>query len=561
MQSREFQERQIDATIEAIERYRTVLVQLPTGGGKTVEFSLITKKFLNKLIDIEHGPVLILVHREELLYQTERAVKEVLGFDPCLITSTTSRYWISRVYIGMVESTLSRLHMILNPSLIIIDECHIQNFNKVHKHFPTAKILGFSATPISASKKEPMKKYYESIVVGPSIKDLINQGFLSQNITRAPASSVDTSGFDYDRLINDYNQRQVATVYRMSKNVENCINNYFKYCLNKKTLIFNVNIEHSKEVNECFNACGYPSRHLDATSPDRKEIFHWFKTTKNAILNSVMIPTMGFDEPTVQSVILNFSTLSLVKFIQTCGRGSRIIDEYFIEKFHSEYPYELELKDHFDIIDLGANWRNFGDWNDERDWRYIFWNPDSPGEGIAPVKSCPSCESLVHAAVRLCPYCGHEFEKRAHKQIDMEEMILITKGIDIDSLSERSQKKYEYYPMYDLATDIVNNMFYIHGDNPSQFVVDKFFRTYYGLCCEWYKRTLGQNPDKIDDIVDSGWHIRKARSNFNALILKKNKNATTIKDETPFDLVHKDYPNNIKERESLWKEYKQINLT
>lgn len=555
MQSREYQEKQVDDAIDAIERRQSVLVQLPTGGGKTVEFSNIIRKYLHNHIDIEIGPTLILVHREELLKQTAKAIKEVLGFEPCLITSSTSRFYIARVYVGMVESTLPRLHMIVNPSLIIIDECHIQNFNKIHKQFPQTKIFGFSATPISVSKKEPLNKYYDEIVTGPSIKELINLGFLSQNITRAPASSIDGSKFEFDRLISDYNQKQMATTYRMSSNVTNCIDKYFEYCLGKKTLIFNVNIEHSKEVTSCFNACDYKSRHLDASSSsrpskdprfktEREEIFAWFKETPDAILNSVMIPTMGFDEPTVQSIILNFSTLSLVKFIQTCGRGSRIIDEYFIEKFHADYPYELQLKNYFDIIDLGQNWKNFGDWNDERDWRWIFNHPDLPGEGIAPVKPCPKCEGLVHAAVRVCPLtmpdgelCMHEFKRKEFKQTDIEEMILITKGIDVDALSERSEKKYKYYGFFELAVDVVNNMFLIHGNTLSQMIVDRFFKTYYNLCIEWYNKTLAHKEDHIEDISDSGWHIKKARNNFNSLILKKNKSSAIIEDQVPYKLV------------------------
>lgn len=358
MQERNYQDKHILDIIEAIIKHRTVLAQLPTGGGKTVEFSLIIKAFLHRKIDINHGPVLILVHREELLKQAAKAVRRILGFEPCLITSDTDRFWIARVYIGMVDSTMSRLHMINHPSLVIIDECHMQNFNKVHRQFSEAKILGFSATPLSASKREPMKKYYDTIVVGPSIKDLINWGYLSQNITRAPKNSVDTSSFQYDRLIGDYNQKQVAQVYGMSTNITNVIDKYWQYCLHKKTLVFNVNIEHSIAVTECFNACGIKARHLDSNSSqrpskdprcssEREEIFLWFKETPDAVLCSVMIPTMGFDEPTVQSIILNFSTLSLVKFIQCCGRGSRMIDDWFIENYQPDYPYTLTTKSYF----------------------------------------------------------------------------------------------------------------------------------------------------------------------------------------------------------------------
>jgi len=579
MESREYQDKQCADIIAQIERRRTVCCQLPTGGGKTVEFSIIIKRFLQKLIDIEHGPVLILVHREELLNQTAAAIKEVLGFDPCLITSSTSKYYMARVYVGMVDSTLPRMHLMVTPSMIIIDECHINSFNKIHREFPQTKILGFSATPISAQKKDPLKKYYETIVCGPSIKWLINEGYLAQNITRAPKGSVDPSSFTTDAKSGDYNTFQMATAYRMTSNVTNAVNQYHKFCLRKKTLIFNVSIEHSKEVDSCFNACGYKSRHLDASSSsrpstvinpetgkvfedERKEIFHWFKTTKDAILNSVMIPTMGFDEPTVEAIILNFSTMSLAKFIQCCGRGSRVVNEYFIEKFWMKYPYELKLKTHFTILDLGKNWERFGDWNEERDWERIFNYPDFPGDGVAPIKTCPECEALVHAAARVCPFCGHEFAKKQVKQADIEEMILITKGINIDALVEKSELKHKYYGMFELAVDIVNNMFYMHGGNPSQNIVNRFFRMYYGLCIEWYKRTLSGKEDELEDISDSGWHIRKAKHNFNALIQRKNKDNAIVLESNLRELVtlnEEEYSKEIKRKEQNWQDYKQIN--
>lgn len=566
MQIRDYQEKHIKQVVEAIEQYRTVVAQLPTGGGKTVEFSRIIKMLLNKNLDIEHGPALILVHRQELMYQAESAVKRILNIEPCLITSETSRFWISRCYIGMVESTMSRLHMILNPSLIIIDECHLQNFTKVHNYFKYSKIIGFSATPISVSKKDPLKNHYKKIVTGPSIKELINQEYLAQNITRAPKTSIDSSQFQFDRLKNDYNERQMASVYSMSSNIENCLNKYYEFCANKKTLIFNVNIEHSRLVNEMFQFFGLPSKHLDASCKDREDIFKWFKETPNAILNSVMIPTMGFDEPTVDSVILNYSTTSLVKFIQTCGRGSRIIDDWFIENMQTLYPYPLKRKKYFDIIDLGQNWTRFGDWNDERDWARMFYFPDAPSEGIAPVKTCPKCEGLIHAAARVCTLykpdgnmCGYEFQKRSYKQIDMEEMILVTKGIDIQSLVDKTDKKYKYYPFFEMAVDIVNNMIAVHGHNPSQNIINRHFRIYYELCIEWYDKTLGTNPEEIGDIRNSMWHILKAKNNFNSLLKKNGVFSTSIKDED-CSLIVKEDEDFIKKLDKNWESFKAANF-
>lgn len=557
MQQREYQDLFENEVIEQIEIHRTVCAQMPTGGGKTVIFCNIIKKYLRNHINIELGPTLILVHRKELLHQAAKSVEEVLGFKPCLITSDTDRFWISRVYIGMVDSTMNRLHMIVNPALIIIDEAHQQNFIKVHQAFRNSKILGWTATPKSVSPKTPMKNFYETIVTGPQIKELIALGFLSQNRTRTPKNSVNPSQFTYDKFIGDYNQTQLATTYRMSANIEACINNYWDYCLQKKTLVFNVNIEHSKEVCRYFNGVGIACKHLDATSPDRDEILYWFKTTQNSVLCSVMIPVMGYDEPTIEAIMLNYSTMSLVKFIQTSGRGSRVVDDYFIEKFQADYPYPLKLKDTFDIIDCGGNYKNFGDWNDDRDWHYIFWHPDLPGDGISPVKTCPECESLVHAAVRICPHCSYVFPKRKGEQIDLEEMILVTKGIDLDILNERSEKKYKYYPFFELALDVVATMHTLHGEVPSQVIVDRYFRIYYNLCTEWYNRTIGKNPEEMGDITNSMWHIKKARNNFNSLIIKKNKNSLTVNEKVT-DVLN---PDAAKLREKNWNNIKSEVLT
>jgi hypothetical protein len=256
---------------------------------------------------------------------------------------------------------------------------------------------------------------------------------------------------------------------------------------------------------------------------------------------------------------LNYSTLSLVKFVQTCGRGSRIIDDFFIDKFQIDYPYQLEEKKYFDIIDLGENWKRFGDWNDERNWEYIFKYPDEPGDGIAPVKSCPECEALIHAAMRTCPHCGHVFQKKDVKPQDIEEMILITKGIDLDAINQKSEKKYKYYPFFELAVDVVNNMFAVHGNKPSQQIVRRHFKAYYDLCIQWHKRSLAGKEGEFDDITDSGWHIKKAKNNFNALIMKRNKQAVTITEDIPYNIVKfgEDYEKKVRQDEESWEQFKK----
>ena len=534
--SRLYQEDHINRIIESVTRLRKIVGQMPTGGGKTVEFSLIAQRYSR----VTDKAVLICVHREELMKQAAKTIESITGVRPALITSETNRYKHSSVYIAMVESLKSRLNLFDNVGLVIIDECHIANFNKLHEMFPTELIIGFSATPISSSKKIPLKKYYHDIVVGQQIRELIEMGFLSQNVTRAPVGGVDSSKFSVKSLTGDFDEKQMDSEFRNTKFITNVVQQYFKYCNGEKTVVFNVSIEHSKEVAKCFQIAGFNARHLDANSSnipssdprfrnEREEILHWFKVTKDAILCNVMIATVGWDEPTLINVILNFSTMSLTKFIQCCGRGGRVIDEAFIDRFHNDYPYELSLKSHFNIIDLGGNYQRFGDWSDDRDWKSIFFNPERSGDGIAPVKTCPSCEGLLHAAKRVCDLrlpdgniCLHEFDKSiSTNEIEILEMNIVTKGVDILKMKEKNKNKYEYYTFLDMAVPVIKSMYNSYKlSDINEKLKMRYFDIYYSLCINWWKIDMAEKYPDTPDITRSAYHIRRAKNNFEQLLIK-----------------------------------------
>ncbi|WP_372975749.1 DEAD/DEAH box helicase, partial [Muriicola sp.] len=135
-----------------------------------------------------------------------------------------------------------------------------------------------------------------------------------------------------------------------------------------KTLIFNNGINTSRYVYETFKKAGYPIRHLDNknTASERKEILEWFAKTPDAILTSVSILTTGFDEPTVETIMLNRATRSLTLYFQMIGRGSRILPD----------------KDEFTVVDLGNNIARFGMWDAPIDWQEIFHFPDFYLENI-----------------------------------------------------------------------------------------------------------------------------------------------------------------------------------
>ncbi|MBV7534073.1 DEAD/DEAH box helicase [Chitinophaga sp. sic0106] len=390
---------------------RRIVFQLATGGGKTVTFSGLSQRWLSK----QSSKVLILVHRSELLHQARRTLYdwyEIIGHP---VVAGQKYLPNVPVYTAMVETAYNRLrknpNYFGNVGLVIIDECHLGNFKKMHQYFPDAVIIGFTATPISASKKEPLKDLYEDIVCGIDIPDLITSGALVRNqtyhIKNIDRKTLKIKGGEFD-------DKQMGNEFSKARQVSNTVEGYRKHCEGSKAVVFNCNVEHSKIVTQAFIDAGYPARHLDATCGDafRKECLQWLKDTPGAILNNVGILTTGFDEPGISTVIVNKATTSLPLWLQMTGRGSR--------------PFPG--KELFTILDMGGNALTHGDWCAVRDWEFMFHNPDKPSdkEGVAPVKSCDHCEAIVHASVTTCPVCGGDLKKAMRIDSALAEFELLT---------------------------------------------------------------------------------------------------------------------------------------
>lgn len=338
-----------------------LLYQLPTGGGKTVIFSEITKRFLDRY----SKKVLVLTHRTELCKQTAATLKN-FGIKNKVINSAVKR--ISRkddhqCYVAMVETLKNRIKDGLiqtdDIGLVIIDEAHHNSFQKLLDKFTRASIIGVTATPLSSDVNLPMNKNYTELVMGESVSSLIEQGYLAKPTTWRYDVELNTlkTGIHGDFTVSTSDE-----LYSSRVMLDLLLHAYQAHAKNKKTLIFNNGIFTSKEVCKLFNEHGYPARHLDNKTPpaERDEILKWLKKTKGAILTSVSILTTGFDEPSVQAVILNRATTSLTLYHQMIGRGSR----------------RLPQKKTFSIIDLGNNTDRFGKWNAEVDWKTVFENPE-----------------------------------------------------------------------------------------------------------------------------------------------------------------------------------------
>lgn len=338
-----------------------LLYQLPTGGGKTVIFSEIARRY----IEITGKKVMILTHRIELCGQTHEMLNE-FGVKNMVINSDVKTLPVPNDYmcfVAMVETLNNRLRdKILdldNIGLMIVDEAHYNSFGKLFKFYEKGVLLGVTATPLSSNINIRMKDNYDELIVGESISSLIKMGFLARAITYSYHVGLTSLKVGIN---GDYTVSSSERLYNNYAMQDKLVGAYKEQSLGKKTLIFNNGIETSKHVYATFKQAGFDIRHLDNThnTKERREILQWFREKPDAILTSVSILTTGFDEPTVESIILNRATKSLTLYFQMIGRGSRILAD----------------KKEFTVIDLGNNMRRFGMWDGDIDWMSIFRSPE-----------------------------------------------------------------------------------------------------------------------------------------------------------------------------------------
>ena len=344
-----------------------LLYQLPTGGGKTVVFSEIAKRYIERT----KKKVVVLTHRIELSQQTSKMLKG-FGVKNKVINSEVKEWQDQDEYmcfVAMVETLNNRLQEekieINNIGLVIIDEAHYNSFRKLFKFFENSVILGVTATPLSSNIKLPMKDNYKKLIVGESIESLIQKKFLAKANMYNYDVSLQTLKLG---ISGDYTVKSSDELYGNHSMLNKLVAAYNEIAKGTKTLIFNNGINTSRYVCETFKKAGYNIRHLDNknNASERKEILKWFKETPDAILTSVSILTTGFDEPSVETIILNRATRSLTLYFQMIGRGSRY----------------LSHKENFNVIDMGNNVARFGLWNAGIDWQEIFHFPDFYLENI-----------------------------------------------------------------------------------------------------------------------------------------------------------------------------------
>lgn len=419
----EYQKEDLAKVFERLEKCPSnynLLYQLPTGGGKTVVFSEIARKYIQEY----KKRVLILTHRIELCQQTSKML-EGFGVNTMIIDSKVKKLPKDHnfdCFVAMVETLNNRLNdkdiSFENIGLVIVDEAHYNSFRKLFKFFNDCFMLGVTATPLSSNINLPMNEIYNELIVGYPIKKLVSQGYLSKATTYTYQVGLGSLKVGIN---GDYTVKSSELLYSNDLMQRKLLLAYEERAKTRKTLIFNNGINTSIQVYYTFKEAGYPVRHIDSkiSKADRIAILKWFKETPGAILTSVGILTTGFDEPTIQTIIINRATKSPTLYYQMIGRGSRV----------------LPNKSTFDVIDLGNNAARFGLWEEELDWQMVFRSPNFYLESLL------SDEEIERQFVYKMPKeLRDKFQKSKDTEFDVYEEydIIKSQGLRSSTLIDKS---------------------------------------------------------------------------------------------------------------------------
>jgi superfamily II DNA or RNA helicase len=476
---------------------KNILLQMATGSGKTHTFTEIARRYFAS----EVKKVLIVVHRNELLHQAKQSLGERCFSIADGVKIIPHGY---DYYVGMVETVKRRLKKLPQFGLVIADEAHIANFNKLpYFEDKETKVLGVTATPIGT---KPLSNIFQKMIMPTSIKELIeNKYLLNADVWGVASDLVGVQKFKTKG--GDFDTQQLDDFYSSEKMVENLLKAYKEISFDNKCLIFNVNLHHNNCVYSVLKLNGYNVYSIDGETPlnKRKSILNSFKNESNAILCNVGVLTTGFDEPSIQTIFLNRATKSLALYLQMIGRGART----------------FEGKDKFTIIDLGKNTSRFGMYDEYRDWENIFKTGTGGGDGsgVAPTKECPSCGFIQHTRKLICENCGFSFEEEKAKQEAEEkehQFYLLSQKNPINIPTERlfgvaeERNWKEYAVLHKIAEHIVS-----YQQKHKKIIDDKHCESFAIVelqkWCEKYKKK------------NNSWH----RNYLNQLINEKRSRIAT----------------------------------
>jgi superfamily II DNA or RNA helicase len=428
MQLRPYQQKLKDDCYAAWQSgLRNNVLVLPTGGGKTV--------VMGSMAQDQKVPGCVIAHRTELVGQISLTMAR-FGIQHHIIgPSATVKFCIGQhikelgrsfysprglVTVAAVDTLMARADSVkqwaADQRWWMIDECHhVIEDNKwgtAVKMFGNAVGCGVTATPLRADRKSlhaDQGGVFHNMIVGPSMRELINAGSLCDYRIFAPPSSIDVSGVKIGAT-GDYSQPGLREAAHKSRIVGDVVSHYLRLANGLRGITFTVDVEQANELAQAFVAAGVPAMAVSAKTPDDVRAAAVEKLRNGTLMQLVNVDLFGegFDVPAVEVVQMARPTMSYGLFVQQFGRALRtlpgkerglIIDHVGNVKMHN-------------LPDAPRQWSLY---SEERGKRGAM-DPD-----VLPVSTCVECFQAFEAKTRTCPFCGHTPEPQGRNKPEFVE--------------------------------------------------------------------------------------------------------------------------------------------
>jgi len=390
----------------------------PCGAGKTVIMAWMAAQSA-----VRGNPVLFTVHRKELIDQSSKTFQD-LGIQHGIIAPGCPMS-DELIQIGSIFAVVKRLEKIKTPALIIIDEIHhavANTWKKLLQAFPNAFVIGLTATPARMSG-EGLGSVVESLVMGPSVKQLIDWGNLAPFRYYAPPIVANLEGLRVK--YGDYIQSDVSLRMDKSEIIGDAIEQYKKLADGKRAICYCVSRAHSEHTAEMFRQAGTPAVHIDGEthSAVRKAAIEQFRSGEIRVLCNVDLISEGFDVPAMEAVILMRPTQSLTLHIQQSMRPMRP---------DADNPDKVAV-----IIDHVGNVYRHGLPDEDRTWSLEGRKKGQSQEREIKLRQCPECYA-AHRPAPACPLCGFAYRPGERSEPEQRKGELVK----IDEL-ERKRRRQE----------------------------------------------------------------------------------------------------------------------
>ena len=393
---------------------RNVLMVSPTGSGKTH-----TKTFIAKHADVVTCNI---AHRQELVLQISESCAAAGIYHNVIAPTGVVRFCAQRhaklygrsyvnqeakVAVCGVQTLLRRTdqlsRFISRVKLWDIDEAHHclpdNQWGQAVSLFPNAFGLGVTATPLRADRKG-LDGVFDRLIVGPSMRDLINQGHLSEYRIFCPPESIDTSAVRISSSSGEYVKKDLSKASDESTIVGDVVQHYLRIAPGKRGLTFAVNVEAATRIADAYNAAGVPAAVVTGKTPDsiRADLLDRLARGDVKQLVNVDLFGEGMDCPALDVVSMARPTQSYGLYVQQFGRVLRKFDG----------------KEHGIVIDHVGNVVRHGLPDAPREWKLEAPEGNRRGENRDPdiigLTACTACFRPYERHRVACPYCGHQDE-------------------------------------------------------------------------------------------------------------------------------------------------------